>query len=78
MQHIVRSEDWPVMPVETLRVTLKPVNFFEGNPALDVPPSEQAFNRSVQVEAQAEKHLQPGVEGKADGCCNSAGPTVKL
>jgi primary-amine oxidase len=35
--HIPRLEDWPVMPVAYTGFTLKPVGFFEGNPALDVP-----------------------------------------
>ncbi|KAF8461011.1 copper amine oxidase [Kalaharituber pfeilii] len=47
LNHIPRIEDFPVMPVETLRVSLKPVNFFTKNPALDVPPSTQQFNRST-------------------------------
>lgn len=38
--HIVRPEDWPVMPVETVGFTLKPSGFFDGNPALDVPPAD--------------------------------------
>ena len=38
--HVVRPEDWPVMPVETVGLTLKPSGFFDGNPALDVPPTE--------------------------------------
>ncbi len=37
--HIVRLEDWPVMPVEILNFTLKPSGFFDQNPALDVPAS---------------------------------------
>ena len=37
--HIVRPEDWPVMPVSRLGFALKPVGFFTRNPALDVPPS---------------------------------------
>ena len=37
--HIPRPEDWPVMPVSYIGFTLKPVGFFEANPALDVPPS---------------------------------------
>jgi primary-amine oxidase len=37
--HVARPEDWPVMPVEYTGFTLKPVGFFERNPALDVPPS---------------------------------------
>ena len=38
--HIVRPEDWPVMPVARLGFFLKPNGFFTSNPALDVPPSE--------------------------------------
>jgi primary-amine oxidase len=37
--HVVRPEDWPVMPVTTAGFHLKPVGFFDGNPALDLPPS---------------------------------------
>jgi primary-amine oxidase len=35
--HIVRPEDWPVMPVVTIGFMLKPAGFFDRNPALDVP-----------------------------------------
>lgn len=38
--HIPRAEDWPVMPVEKAGFHLIPVNFFDKNPALDVPASE--------------------------------------
>ena len=38
--HVPRPEDWPVMPVATIGFMLKPVGFFDRNPALDVPPSE--------------------------------------
>jgi primary-amine oxidase len=38
--HVVRPEDWPVMPVSTAGFMLKPSGFFDGNPALDLPPSE--------------------------------------
>ncbi|MGH2482454.1 MAG: primary-amine oxidase, partial [Ktedonobacteraceae bacterium] len=37
--HVVRPEEWPVMPVETVGFTFKPTGFFDGNPALDVPAS---------------------------------------
>ncbi len=37
--HVVRPEDWPVMPVSTIGFKLKPVGFFDGNPALDMPKS---------------------------------------
>jgi primary-amine oxidase len=36
--HIVRPEEWPVMPVERAGFSLVPSGFFDGNPALDVPP----------------------------------------
>jgi len=35
--HIPRPEDWPVMPVEHLRLAFKPNNFFRENPSMDVP-----------------------------------------
>ena len=37
--HIVRPEDWPVMPATSVGFHLRPVGFFDGNPALDLPPS---------------------------------------
>jgi primary-amine oxidase len=37
--HIPRPEDWPVMPVAYSGFILKPIGFFDANPALDVPPS---------------------------------------
>ncbi|KAL1599908.1 hypothetical protein SLS60_007713 [Paraconiothyrium brasiliense] len=47
--HNPRIEDWPVMPSEKMVVGLKPVNFFLGNPGLDVAPSTQEKNKSVLV-----------------------------
>ena len=37
--HVVRPEDWPVMPTAHVGFHLKPTGFFDGNPALDVPPT---------------------------------------
>ncbi|KAL4881325.1 copper amine oxidase [Aspergillus karnatakaensis] len=50
--HNPRVEDWPVMPVEKMMVTLKPVNFFTRNPALDVSISNQRDNKSVLVSGE--------------------------
>ena len=36
--HIPRLEDWPVMPVCSIGFMLRPDGFFDGNPALDLPP----------------------------------------
>lgn len=79
LQHATRIEDFPVMPCETIKVSLKPVNFFEKNPALDVPPSNQEFNRSTLLTNGHGKirPLQPavveavvGVDGNIN-CCTT-------
>ncbi len=36
--HVPSAEDWPVYNLGWHSVTLKPYNFFDRNPALDVPP----------------------------------------
>ena len=38
--HIPRTEDWPVMPVERTGFHLKPTGFFRRSPAMDVAPSQ--------------------------------------
>jgi primary-amine oxidase len=35
--HVVRTEDWPVMPVSRTGFMLRPTGFFDRNPTLDVP-----------------------------------------
>ncbi|MGW0947897.1 primary-amine oxidase [Streptomyces sp. NPDC002623] len=37
LTHFPRPEDWPVMPVDYTGFKLKPVGFFDRNPALDAP-----------------------------------------
>ncbi|MCW2582659.1 MAG: Histamine oxidase, partial [Klenkia sp.] len=37
--HFPRPEDWPVMPTDYAGFVLKPVGFFDANPALGVPAS---------------------------------------
>ncbi|KAK3337812.1 copper amine oxidase [Cercophora scortea] len=66
--HNPRAEDWPVMPCEKMVVGLKPVNFFERNPALDVAISTQEKNLSVLVEGVAGNVQRSGGE---QGCCTS-------
>ena len=37
--HITRSEDWPVLPTRWHEFTLRPVNYFERSPAVDLAPT---------------------------------------
>ncbi len=39
LTHFPRPEDWPVMPTDYTGFTLKPVGFFDRNPALGLPRS---------------------------------------
>src|SRR5258707_13332036 len=39
LTHFPSPEDFPVMPAEPMTLLLRPRNFFDKNPALDVPPS---------------------------------------
>lgn len=55
--HVSRPEDWPIMPVEILRVHLKPSGFFDCNPGLDVPSAADKKSRN------ADEALANGVEG---------------
>ncbi|KAJ6491696.1 copper amine oxidase [Mycena vitilis] len=50
--HIPRPEDWPVMPVEHLNITFKPVSFFEVNPSMDVPGLRDPHSLPAFTEAQ--------------------------
>ena len=59
--HFPRPEDWPVMPVDHVGFTLKPVGFFDRNPTLDVPPSCRALRLS----------------GVPSGCARRAGRSAR-
>lgn len=40
--HVVRAEDWPVLPTSSHEFLLRPFDFFAKNPALDIPASEDS------------------------------------
>lgn len=44
------------MPVEIIKVAFKPVNFFDKNPALDVPPSKFPY-RQNEMHGELERVL---------------------
>ncbi|SDP42817.1 primary-amine oxidase [Klenkia soli] len=45
LTHFPRPEDWPVMPTDYAGFVLKPVGFFDANPALGVPASTSSHCR---------------------------------
>ncbi|WP_336633118.1 MULTISPECIES: primary-amine oxidase [unclassified Microbacterium] len=40
VHHVVRVEDWPVMPTQSFGFFLEPFGFFDENPTLDLPVTE--------------------------------------
>lgn len=63
--HVPRLEDWPVMPVATIGFKLKPVGFFDRNPALDVPPPVSHRSHCVGDDASAVRgDRPPGADGR--------------
>ncbi|KAJ5965251.1 Copper amine oxidase N2/N3-terminal [Penicillium waksmanii] len=45
--HNPRVEDWPVMPVETFQLMIRPADFFVENPSIDVPSNKNVSSRLV-------------------------------
>jgi primary-amine oxidase len=45
IHHITRPEEWPVMSVDVVSFWLKPVGFFDRNPALDVPAANHCHQQ---------------------------------
>ncbi|KAI4594319.1 hypothetical protein KJ359_008342 [Pestalotiopsis sp. 9143b] len=68
LQHVPRIEDFPVMPVETVRVSFKPANFFTRNPAIDVPQSTQEFNKSVLINGHQNGTNRTNGNGECTSC----------
>ncbi len=56
LTHFPRTEDWPMMPVDTVGFTIRPEGFFDRSPVLDVPAPVQHGCCSTEV---------------SDGCCGS-------
>ncbi|MCR2817494.1 primary-amine oxidase [Microbacterium sp. zg.Y1090] len=58
LTHFPRTEDWPIMPVDSAGFSLVPHGFFDRNPTLDVP---------APMRAHAD------VTGDSAGCCATDG-----
>lgn len=62
LTHFPRTEDWPIMPVDSTGFSLVPHGFFDQNPTLDVPapaPAQGACHTGAAVCAC----------GDGGGCC---------
>jgi primary-amine oxidase len=57
LTHNPRVEDWPVMPVEIYQVHFKPSDFFERNPAIDMPSRKNEASVLVEKEGCCEGKL---------------------
>lgn len=63
LTHNPRVEDWPVMPIEKIEIHLRPADFFERNPALDVPGVKN--QASVEVGRNTDGQCCHGSNGAA-------------
>ncbi|OUM44703.1 primary-amine oxidase [Arthrobacter sedimenti] len=52
MHHVVRLEDWPVMPRQNIGFLLEPHGFFDQNPTLDLPRVSATANHCSADEGQ--------------------------
>ena len=71
LTHNPRVEDWPVMPYESLEVKFVPADFFEENPAIDVPGKKNESSKLV-VNGTSNGHVNGevnGVNGTNGECC---------
>ena len=59
LTHFPRTEDWPIMPVDACGFTLRPHDFFDRNPTLDVPAPRNACACAHEdaADARPEHHL---------------------
>ena len=53
LTHNPRVEDWPVMPMEKHELHFKPADFFERNPALDVPGNKNTSSVEIGSDCSA-------------------------
>lgn len=66
MNHIVRPEDWPVMPVQRAGFSLKPWGFFDRNPALDVPMPDHCTHDGTHDQMNHGDHHEHGDHAGGD------------
>ena len=64
VNHVTRPEDWPILPAHIADFTLEPVNFFDENPAIDVPPEHAIKDIHARRE---EKYADPESVARSEG-----------
>lgn len=62
LTHFPAPEDFPIMPAEPMTLLLRPRNFFDRNPVLDVPPSY----------ARTPSQVAAGKQGCGGGKCGES------
>jgi primary-amine oxidase len=68
--HFPSPEDFPVMPAEPVTLHLRPRNFFERNPALDIPPTySSAPSGKGNLDGRDKKSVTLNGTNGAGGCC---------
>jgi primary-amine oxidase len=81
LTHNPRVEDWPVMPVEVHQVHLRPADFFDRNPALDVPGNKNLTSVSVDGKdscCSGDVQEAPAAHWQSTGIINPKDWTSKL
>jgi primary-amine oxidase len=68
--HVVRPEDFPVMPCEYVGFHLKPFGFFARNPALDISPEVNKASRKCCANGAVNGTTNGVTNGVANGAAN--------
>ncbi len=66
--HVVRTEDWPVMPTAYIGFMLKPVGFFDRNPSITLSPDAVKHSQQQQSDGTLTGDLNGFAAPKS--CCS--------
>ena len=66
--HVVRSEDWPVMPAAYIGFMLKPSGFFNRNPSINLAPDAVKHSQQLQSDGSISGDLNGFAAPKS--CCS--------
>ncbi len=66
--HVVRPEDWPVMPAAYIGFMLKPTGFFDRNPSINLPPDQPKHSQRLEADGTLTGSLNGCTPAKDCGC----------